>query len=260
MKIPIYVADAFTGNLFSGNPAAVCPLEAPLTEELMQKIATENNLSETAFITPGGEELNIRWFTPKVEVALCGHATLASAHILFTERNYSGDLVRFTSKSGLLSVQRKGEMLRLNFPADFSSEAAPPHGLFEAIGKVPLRIYKGRTDYLLVFENQSDILSLKPDFRMLAAVECRGVICTAPGSESDFVSRFFAPAAGVNEDPVTGSAHTTLTPFWSRRLGKKDLTAIQLSERRGHLICKIDGERVYISGKCVTYLRGEIEV
>lgn len=260
MKIPIYIADAFTGNLFGGNPAAVCPLDAPLSEELMQKIAAENNLSETAFITPVEEGLNIRWFTPKVEVALCGHATLASAHILFTERNYSGDLIRFTSKSGLLSVQRKGEMLTLNFPADFSSETAPPPGLFEAIGKVPLRIYKGRTDYLLVFENQSDILSLKPDIGRLAAVECRGVICTATGNESDFVSRFFAPAAGVNEDPVTGSAHTTLTPYWSSVLNKTEMTAIQLSERRGHLICRIEGERVYISGKCVTYLRGEIEV
>ncbi len=260
MKIPIYMADAFTGNLFGGNPAAICPLTKSLPEDLMQKIAAENNLSETAFITPGGERHNIRWFTPKVEVALCGHATLASAHILFNELNFPGDKVEFTSKSGVLGVLKQGNMLTLNFPADEPQEAPAPEGLIDAIGRQPVKVLKGRTDYLLIYSEEADIMKLRPDFQKLLKVECRGVICTAPGKESDFVSRFFAPAAGVNEDPVTGSAHTTLTPYWSRRLGKTELKAIQLSERRGALLCRFEGDRVFISGRCITYLRGEIEV
>ena len=233
MKIPIYQVDAFTDKLFSGNPAAVCILKNEIDDLLMQQIAAENNLAETAFVTNHGETLGIRWCTPKVEVDLCGHATLASAHIIFNHLGYKEKVIRFNSRSGILEVRKEKDFLVLNFPADTIQPACLPVKVADALGMAPVEILKGKTDYLLVYENQEQIENLAPDFQGLLAAKVRGLIVTARGKESDFVSRFFAPLVGINEDPVTGSAHTTLIPYWSSRLGKKEMTAIQLSERRG---------------------------
>jgi len=227
----------------------------------MQQIAAENNLSETAFAVKDGEDFSIRWFTPKVEVKLCGHATLATSHVIFNHTDYNKDEIKFSSiSSGILTVKRKEDLLILNFPADTLHEEKAPDGLIEALGAVPKEIYKGRSDYLLVFENQEVIENLKPDFSKLLKVQLRGAIATAQGNDCDFVSRFFAPAVGVNEDPVTGSAHTSLIPFWSKRLNKTDLLAKQISVRGGVLYCSHLNDRVEIGGKAITYLVGEINV
>lgn len=260
MKIKMYQTDAFTDKLFGGNPAAVCLLDEELPYDLMQKIAAENNLAETAFVTRTGNSFGIRWCTPKVEVDLCGHATLASAHVIFHHLDYPEKILRFSSRSGILEVRKEDDLLILNFPADTIQPATLPDHLIRAIGMTPVEILKGKTDYLLVYENQQQVEAVSPDFAVLSKATVRGMIVTAKGDSSDFVSRFFAPAVGVNEDPVTGSAHTTLIPYWSARLGKKEMTAIQLSERRGYLKCKHLGERVEIAGKAVTYLVGEIYV
>jgi PhzF family phenazine biosynthesis protein len=260
MKIRIFQVDAFTENLFGGNPAAVCLLTEKLPDELMQKIAAENNLAETAFVTETGDSFSIRWCTPKVEVDLCGHATLASAHVIFNHLGYSQETIRFTSRSGVLEVRKEKDLLILNFPADNLQKGCLPVSVTESLGMDPVEILKGKTDYMLVYENQLQIEELDPDFVGLCKSTARGIIVTAKGDESDFVSRFFAPQVGINEDPVTGSAHTTLIPYWSARLGKKEMTAIQLSERRGFLQCKDLGERVEIAGKAVTYLIGEIDI
>lgn len=260
MKLPIFQADAFAAGLFKGNPAAVVPLTEWLSDELMQQIAMENNLSETAFFIPEGDHFHIRWFTPKAEVKLCGHATLATAHILFNELNFKGDLLEFTSLSGILTVKKVEDKLQLDFPADFAQEVEPIDTFAEAFGTKPLQTWKGRTDYLLLFDSEEIIQNLQPNIQLLLSTNARGVITTAKGKEVDFVSRFFAPAVGVNEDPVTGSAHTTLIPFWAKRLNKNELTALQLSARGGQLWCTLSGDRVYIAGKAVTYLRGEIEI
>jgi PhzF family phenazine biosynthesis protein len=261
MKQKIYQVDAFTDQVFSGNPAAVCPLAEWIPDELMQSIAMENNLAETAFFVREGDQHVIRWFTPKLEVDLCGHATLASAFILFSLENYPGNTIQFLSpRSGLLSVTRTGDLLTLNFPADYPVEIELPESLGAGFDIRPQATLKGKTDYLLVFENEKQIREMQPDFRQIAKSGARGVIITARGEEADFVSRFFAPQSGIDEDPVTGSAHTTLTPFWAEKLGKKELKAIQLSERKGHLHCKALGDRVKISGRARLYMEGMIHL
>lgn len=258
MKLTIFQADAFSSRLFGGNPAAVIPLKTWLPDELMQQIALENNLSETAFFVREDEHFHIRWFTPATEVNLCGHATLATAHIIFSELGYEQDEIRFMSKSGELLVKKEKDMLALDFPAQPPQRFDAPQGLIMAMQRKPLEVYKAAEDYLLVYGSENDILALKPDFNALADVKCRGVICTAKGEKSDFVSRFFAPAAGINEDPVTGSAHTRLIPYWADRLKKKKLHAFQLSVRKGELFCELQGDRVRIAGHAVTYMKGEI--
>lgn len=261
MQIPIYQVDAFSNQLFKGNPAAVCPLTEWLADELMQNIAQENNLAETAFIVPTDGGYEIRWFTPTVEVDLCGHATLASAHVVFHELGYSGDFVHFHSpRSGRLTVTKRGEEFGLDFPCDTISQidVDPIHNT--GLSKAPKAVYKGKTDYLFVYDAEADIRELQPDFEALKIHPVRGIIVTAPGEKVDFVSRFFGPACGVNEDSVTGSAHTTLTPYWSAVLGKTTLSALQLSQRSGSLTCTLKGERVEIAGESVLYLRGEINV
>ena len=260
MKIQMFQVDAFTEKLFGGNPAAVCILTQPLPDEIMQKIAAENNLAETAFILKQGDTFSIRWCTPKVEVDLCGHATLASSHVIFNHLNYPDKIIRFTSRSGILEVRQEGDLLILNFPSDMPQKGCLGRSVTDSLGMDPVEILKGKTDYMLVYENQAQIEALDPDFGRLGKANVRGIIVTAKGKDCDFVSRFFGPMVGINEDPVTGSAHTNLIPYWSARLGKKEMTAIQLSERRGHLLCKDLGERVEIGGKAVTYLVGEIDV
>jgi PhzF family phenazine biosynthesis protein len=260
MKLKIYQVDAFADQVFAGNPAAVCPLENWIDDDLMQKIAMENNLAETAFYVRRKNEFEIRWFTPSLEVDLCGHATLASAHVLFEHENFEGEEIRFhSSRSGALRVYREKDLLTLDFPADNFAPIEITPKLIAAFSFKPLEAYKGKTDYMLLFNDETQIKNLQPDFARIAGLtDCRGVIVTAKGDEVDFVSRFFAPQSGVNEDPVTGSAHTTLTPYWTKKLSKKELSAVQLSARKGFLHCKCVGDRVHISGKAKTYLTGEI--
>lgn len=260
MKLPIYQVDAFADTLFKGNPAAVVPLTEWLPDRTMQHIAAENNLSETAFFIAEGKGFGIRWFTPKAEVNLCGHATLATAHVLFKEWEYEEDSLSFNSRSGILIVRKVEDKLQLDFPADNVQEIEINPLLTEALGMQAEAAYKGRTDYLLLFDSEKSIRAIRPDFQLLRKTDARGIIVTAKGTTVDFVSRFFAPAVGVNEDPVTGSAHTTLIPFWAHRLQKKEMTALQLSERGGELWCSLAGMRVLIAGKAVTYLKGEIDL
>jgi PhzF family phenazine biosynthesis protein len=261
MILSIYQVDAFTDQLFSGNPAAVCLLEFWPSDETMQHIAAENNLSETAFVKEEDNLFKIRWFTPVSEVDLCGHATLAAAHVLFNHLNYHNDKIVFESLySGNLEVTKSGDYLTLNFPVDTIEPSLPPDHLFKALGKKPLEIWKGKTDYLLYYPSQEDIEEIKPDFDLLRKVQARGIIVTAPGYECDFVSRFFAPFVGVNEDPVTGSAHTTLVPFWSHRLNQLIFDARQISTRGGTLKCRLLGDRVLISGQACTYLIGSLTI
>lgn len=259
MKHKIYQIDAFATDVFKGNPAAVCPLENWLSDDIMQKIAMENNLSETAFFVKEGEEFRIRWFTPGTEVDLCGHATLASAYVIFNELGYKKNDIVFQSNSGELKVSREGDFLVLNFPAQPGDKIDKLEGLAEALGKSPVQLIES-DDYLAVFESEKDILEMKPDFGLLKKVKCRGIIVTAPGSDCDFVSRFFAPQVGIDEDPVTGSAHCKLTPYWAKRLSKNTLTAKQLSKRGGQLHCELKGNRVLIKGKAVKYMEGEIQI
>lgn len=258
MKLSLFQVDAFTDHVFGGNPAAVVPLESWLPDLLMQQIASENNLSETAFFVPEPAGYRIRWFTPVSEVDLCGHATLASSHVLFNHLDFPGDLLEFQSRSGILRVKRDGERLTLDFPADTMQEVTAPENLVIAIGRKPVNTFKGKTDFMMVYTSQSDVEEIVPDIPLLLKTDARGVIVTAPGKEVDFVSRFFCPQVGVAEDPVTGSAHTSLTPYWSARLGKTMMKASQLSKRKGHLTVSLKGDRVEISGKAVTYMKGEI--
>jgi len=259
MKQRIYQVDAFTDKVFSGNPAAVCPLENWLSDEIMQKIAMENNLAETAFYVKRNELYEIRWFTPTVEVDLCGHATLAAAFVLFNHEGHEGDLINFYShRSGKLTVSKVGDNLILNFPTDEYHQVKLSEELTNGFNLKPIEVLKGKTDYVLVFENENQVIEIAPDFETISKLKCRGIIITAPGHTSDFVSRFFAPQSGINEDPVTGSAHTTLIPYWANKLEKNELSAIQLSERKGYLNCKYLTDRVEISGKAVLYLKGEI--
>lgn len=260
MTLTIYQLDAFTSTVFAGNPAAVVPLTEWISDELMQKIAAENNLAETAFYVAEGEQFHIRWFTPTVEVNLCGHATLATAYTIFEYANYPKSLIEFTSKSGILRVEKKGDLLELDFPVDAPVPAETPQEYFDGLDIKPIETLKGISDYFLVFENESQIKAIKPDFKTIAKVPCRGVIVTAKGDEVDFVSRFFGPQSGIDEDPVTGSAHTTLTPFWATKLEKNTLSAKQISARGGELTCTLVGDRVKIAGKVAPYLKGEIFV
>jgi PhzF family phenazine biosynthesis protein len=262
-KFRIYQVDAFTDKLFSGNPAAVCILDKWPGDDLMQSIGNENNLAETAFIVPNGDEFEIRWFTPAVEVDLCGHATLASAFVLFNILHYPHSIVRFQSpRSGLLTAEKKNDLLFLDFPADkleaSGIELCTP--VERCIGIKPLEIYRGKTDYLVLIDSESSLQDLRPDFREIAKLNARGLIVTAKGNTVDFVSRFFAPQSGIDEDPVTGSAHTSLLPFWSARLGKTELVANQLSVRGGELFCEFKGDRCIIGGKARLYLSGEISL
>ena len=261
MKQKIYQIDAFTDTLFSGNPAAICPLNEWLPDNILQKIAMENNLAETAFYVKQDNEYEIRWLTPTVEVDLCGHATLAAAFVLFNFENYIGNEISFYSKrSGKLNVSKQGEYLTLNFPSDIFEPIDLSSALINAFDIKPIEAYKGKTDYLLVFENESQIKSVIPNFETISKLDARGIIITSKGDNVDFVSRFFAPQSGINEDPVTGSAHTTLTPYWAKKLNKNELTAMQLSDRKGNLKCKYLNDRVEISGQAVLYLKGEIFV
>lgn len=261
MKLKIYHIDAFAEKLFSGNPAAVCPLDKWLSDDKMKNIAMENNLAETAFYVKDGDSYHIRWFTPgAVEVELCGHATLATSYVLFNFEGHKGDEIKFNSRSGLLKVKKNGDSLTLDFPVDEYERVKTPAELSIALNLQPKECYKGKTDYMLVYETEQQVTQLKPNFTAMKMVEARGVICTAKGSNADFVSRFFAPQSGIDEDPVTGSAHTTLTPYWSGVLNKKELNAVQLSVRKGYLKCVDLGKRIEISGKAKIYLKGEIEI
>jgi len=259
LSIPIYQVDAFSDKLFGGNPAAVCPLKGWLPAPQMQKIALENNLAETAFFIPMGKDFEIRWFTPESEVDLCGHATLATAHVLFSHLNFEGDTIHFhTLNAGTLTVSCHDDLYTLNFPSRVPQSCEVPAGLIEALGgKKPVAVLRSR-DYFIVYETEADVLALKPNFAALSRIESLGFVVTAPGDNSDFVSRFFAPSAGIDEDPVTGSAHCNLIPYWAERLGKFKLHAYQVSTRRGELWCENKGDRVLMSGKAVTYLKGEI--
>lgn len=259
MKIPIYQIDAFTDERFRGNPAAVCLLEGWLPDKTLQNIAAENNLAETAFVVDKNNNFELRWFTPAVEVDLCGHATLATAYAFKEHLDYKGDEIRFKTKSGILTVLYGGDMMSMIFPR---RPAAPYSGqgeLAAALRADPSEVLKSR-DIMAVFDNEEAVRSLEPDFEKIGKLDCLGVIATAPGKSADFVSRFFAPQAGINEDPVTGSAHTTLIPYWSERLRKKQLAALQISRRGGKLFCEDMGDKVKISGKAVTYLTGTIVV
>lgn len=259
MKLPYYEVSAFTTNPFGGNPAGVCPLEAWLPDSVLLGIAANNNLAETAFTVPRGNDFELRWFTPTVEMDLCGHATLAAASVLFKERGLTGSEVRFHSRSGMLSVARGGDLLTLNFPSRPPVPSDVPEALIRGLGATPKEVFKAR-DYLAVFFDEAEVHALKPDFAVLKTLDCLGIIATAPGKDCDFVSRFFAPGAGVDEDPVTGSAHCTLIPFWAQRLGKMKLSARQVSARGGELTCELAGDRVRIGGRAVHYLCGEIQV
>lgn len=255
--IPIYQVDAFSGCLFKGNPAAVCPLVTWIPDVSMQRIAMENNLSETAFFVEEGRNFHIRWFTPRREVDLCGHATLAAAHVLIRHLGYGGRTINFHAMSGILNVTMSGDLLILDFPSRPPVRSHAPETLVAAIGKLPLEVWEGR-DYMFVYETEEDVINIKPDFEKLARIAPHGVIVTAPGNKVNFVSRFFAPALGIPEDPVTGSAHTMLIPYWSNRLGWKEMSALQLSERGGEIFCEDAGERVLIKGRAITYMKGEI--
>src|SRR5438552_2328195 len=263
MKLTLYQIDAFTDKLFGGNPAAVIPLEKWIDDELMQKLALENNLSETVFFIPsggGGADFEIRWFTPAVEINLCGHATLASAFVLFHILNFNKDEIRFSSKSGILKVKQTGNKIWLDFPSwkperfnDYPDEIAQTLGNVEIVG-----VYKNR-DLLIELMNEEAVQKCMPDFSLMLKSGYK-IIITAPGKNADFVSRFFAPVAGINEDPVTGSAHSQLIPFWSEKLNKQKLFALQLSDRGGKIWCEQNGDRVNMGGTCVYYMKGEIEL
>lgn len=259
MKLPYYEVSAFTTNPFGGNPAGVCPLETWLPDAALLGIAANNNLAETAFTIPRGNDFELRWFTPTVEMDLCGHATLAAASVLFHERGLPSSEVRFHSRSGVLTVTRADDLLILDFPSRLPQPTAVLEALIRGLGAKPKEVLKAR-DFLAVFNDEAEIRALKPDFSVLKALDCLGIIVTAPGRNCDFVSRFFAPGAGVDEDPVTGSAHCTLIPFWAQRLGKSKLFARQVSSRGGELLCELVGDRVRIGGRTMHYLRGEIQV
>lgn len=262
MRQRIYQIDAFTNQTFGGNPAAVCILDSWLNPELMQQIAQENNLAETAFAVKKDDLYEIRWFTPEVEVDLCGHATLATAFVLFHFYELEKDTIQFySSRSGNLTVAKADNgWLTMDFPTDNLVAIQNIEELDTAIGKAPVKTLKGKTDYMMVYSSQKEIEEIEPNHHLLAQLDVRGVIVTGPGDEVDFVSRFFAPACGIPEDPVTGSAHTSLTPYWTEILDKTKMTAKQLSKRGGDLVCEYLGERVKISGKAVLYLTGEIDI
>ena len=261
MQIKMFQVDAFAAGLFKGNPAAVCLLENWLPNELMLSIAGENNLAETAFCIPHDDHAELKWFTPEVEIDLCGHATLATSHVLMRELGLYGNSIMFRTRSGELKVNREGGSYRLDFPSRPPSASSVPEVILKGIGGKPKEILKSR-DHFFVFGSEKEVMDIRPDQRLLATINdaFAGIIVTAPGGDVDFVSRFFTPGASVFEDPVTGSAHCTLIPYWSAKLGKSKMKARQISPRGGELSCEDKGERVYISGKAITYLRGSIEI
>ena len=259
MRLRQFQVDAFASRPFEGNPAAVCQLEQWLPDHLLQAIAEENNLSETAFFTPAERGFRLRWFTPVAEVDFCGHATLASAHVLFDALDYKDDVIVFHTHSGELSVARDGDLYAMNFPAQPPKPCSPLMALVEGLGAEPSEVLAA-ADYVAVFESEAFVQSLAPDFARLRELDLRGVIATAPGLKTDFVSRFFAPKLGIDEDPVTGSAHCELTPYWSARLGKSVLQARQISRRGGDVTCEMAGDRVVLKGHAVTFSVGEIRI
>jgi len=259
MKLTIYQIDAFAKNPFEGNPAAVIPLKNWLNDKVMQAIAMENNLSETAFYVPTDKGFHIRWFTPNTEVKLCGHATLATAFVIFYILGYVSDSITFESLSGPLYVSHKANLLSLDFPAQKPAHCNIPKNIIQGLGKKPVQCFKNE-DYIAVFEKEEDVSSIIPDHNFLKNLDLRGVIATAPGTEHDFVVRFFAPKYGIPEDPVTGSAYTQLMPYWSEVLKKNLLTARQISKRGGEILCETRNNRIIISGTAVKFLEGIIEV
>jgi predicted PhzF superfamily epimerase YddE/YHI9 len=259
LHVPYYHVDAFANRPFKGNPAGVCPLANWLPDDTLQAIAAENNLSETAFFVRSGDTCHLRWFTPAVEVDLCGHATLASACVLFSELGWTAPEIPFQTRSGRLAATRRGDLIELDFPSRPPVPCATPEALRRGLGQPPREVLRSR-DFMAVFDSAAEVAALAPDPAWLVQLDSLGVIATAPGSNCDFVSRFFAPKAGVPEDPVTGSAHSTLIPFWSERLRKTDLFARQISRRGGELHCRHLGERVAIGGQAVIFSRSELEV
>ncbi len=259
MQIPFYQIDAFASRIFSGNPAGVCFIDQWLDDATLQSIAAENNLSETAFVVKQAGTYRLRWFTPELEIDLCGHATLATAHALFRYREPNLRRVDFETRSGVLSVEQIEELLVMEFPSRTPVPCMPPDSIGTVMGLAPSHTYRSR-DLMLVYETEDQVRNMKPDLAGIAALDCFAVIVTAPGRSCDFVSRFFAPAAGIPEDAVTGSAHCTLIPYWSDRLGKKKMHAFQVSKRGGELFCEHRGDRVAIGGRAVTYLSGIVTV
>lgn len=260
MQLPMYQVDAFTDRVFSGNPAAVCPLEAWLPDAVLQAIAAENNLAETAFFVKDGAGYHLRWFTPLAEVDLCGHATLASADVLFRHLGYARDAVHFTTRSGVLTVERRGALYAMDFPVSAPAPCVAPAALAEGLGVTPRETLKA-FDYIAVLDSEAAVRALVPDFARLATLDLRGIAVTAPGDHVDFVSRFFAPRVGVNEDPVTGSAHCELAPYWSARLGgRTDLVAEQVSARGGTVRCELRGDRITLCGHAAHYMTATISI
>lgn len=253
----IYQIDAFSNQVFKGNPAAVVPLENWLPSEMMQRIAAENNLAETAFFVKEENHFHIKWFTPTVEIELCGHATLASAFVIYNYLHYDKEEIHFTCQVGDLFVRKKEDWITLNFPSIETQIIKAPEVLAQAIGTHPIAFYDSKTKYVALLEDEDAVQHCQPDFNLINQLQ-KNLIITAKGREVDFVSRFFAPQSGINEDPVTGSAHSVLIPFWAKKLNKTELTAMQLSERTGLLKCQHLGERVEMSGQAVCYLVGDI--
>lgn len=262
MNIKIFQIDAFSDKIFGGNPAAVCPLEKWLPDDILQKIALENNLAETAYFIPKAEgRYHLRWFTPEIEMDLCGHATLATAYVLFNDLGYKGDTIRFDSNSGELIVRKVGDFLEMDFPARPPVSAELPEVIKKGLNIQPVEVWKSR-DYVLLYENETAIKDIKPNESILNQINLDpgGIIVTAKGDEVDFVSRFFTPQCSIFEDPVTGSAHCSLIPFWAKKLNKTAFCMLQLSERKGTLWGRLEGDRVFIKGKAVKYLQGEIKI
>lgn len=257
MKIRQYQVDAFTTRIFKGNPAAVCPLDAWLEDDLLQNIAAENNLSETAFFVKKDNAFHLRWFTPVAEVDLCGHATLAAAHVIFEHLGYQEPAIDFATRSGHLTVARKGAALTMDFPSTPPQPCAVPDALLAGLGRQPEEVLAA-DDYIVVFDSEDTVRALKPDLVKLSALDLRGVVVTAPGEEVDFISRFFAPKFGIPEDPVTGSAHCELTPYWSAKLDKQILSARQISKRGGDIQCEFKGNRVGLEGHAITFMKADI--
>jgi PhzF family phenazine biosynthesis protein len=260
MRVPIYIVDSFTNRLFAGNPAAVCPLQDWPDDALLQSIAAENNLSETAFYVRAGERYTLRWFTPTVEVDLCGHATLASAHIILRQDGAVKDAVVFDTRSGPLTVMKEGERLAMDFPIREVVEVEHDEAIDQALGVSALEVYRSKPNLLVILGSEDEVRQLQPDLSSVERLDCNGVIVSAAGRDVDFVSRYFGPRVGLPEDPVTGSAHCTLVPYWGRRLRKSTLHAHQLSARGGELFCEMLGERVKIAGEAVTYAEGVIKL
>jgi PhzF family phenazine biosynthesis protein len=259
MEFPIFQVDAFSRSVFAGNPAAICPLAEWLPDETLQAIAAENNLSETAYFVRRNGKYDLRWFTPGCEVDLCGHATLASAHVIFHELEAAADVVRFNTKSGELTVRRDGELLVMDFPARRPAPIEADPSLVRALGGKPTEILAAR-DYLVRYASPEEVLALAPDMEALTKIDRFAFIVTAPGVDCDFVSRFFAPAKGIPEDPATGSSHCTLVPYWAEKLGKTELHARQVSRRGGELFCKLKGDRVEMAGHAAMFLKGRISL